>query len=375
MLAIVEAEALPKVLHCLKDPDDLVRRSAATCIREVVKHTPQLATFAANAGAIAALINLIQESTGPTRVAGILALGYIGAFTETLALAVIVQKGIPPLKEALQTEQEDHAKAAAAWALGQLGRHTPDHAAAVAEADVLRLLMAMLMASGSSEDLKCKAKRASVVQICTHLEALEPLLSNAPPSILKCIVQQFAKVLPNDPKARRTFVQTGALETLLKIRETDAAADVLDSIQSVCTLYPQEVVNYYSPGYSGMKPQLLSTKLTPRLDSWLLGAVGWSSGPIHCERTPACLPGSWGVPVTPNGFARDSRPLRYVLPKRWSPNLKFLAPLFTLGNWPEMLIKHCNEVSDSKSPVILTDAKSALQGVQCINTLGIKTKF
>lgn len=36
-----------------------------------------------------------------------------------------------------------------------------------------------------------------------------------------------------------------------KIRETDSAADVLDSIQSVCNLYPLEVVNYYSPGYSG----------------------------------------------------------------------------------------------------------------------------
>ncbi|XP_026192545.1 sperm-associated antigen 6 [Cyclospora cayetanensis] len=252
--AVVEADALPKLLHCLKDPDELVRRNAAACVREIVKHTPQLATFAANAGAIAALVDLIQETTGPTRVAGILALGYIGAFTETLALAIIVQKGIPPLKNALETESEDHAKAAAAWAVGQLGRHTPDHAMAVAEADVLRLLMAAFLAPDSSDDLKQKAKRAlkGTVQMCTHLAALEPLLNEAPPSILKHIVQQFAKVLPNDPKARRTFVQTGALETLLKIRETEAASNVLDSIQSVCDLYPPEVVNYYSPGYSAL---------------------------------------------------------------------------------------------------------------------------
>ncbi|CDJ28390.1 armadillo/beta-catenin-like repeat protein, putative [Eimeria mitis] len=252
--AVVEAEALPKTLHCLKDPDDLVRKNAATCVREIVKHTPQLALFAANAGAIAALIDLIQETTGPTRVAGILALGYIGAFTETLALAIIVQKGIPPLKNALETETEDHAKAAAAWAVGQLGRHTPDHAMAVAEADILRLLLSAFLASESSDELKAKAKRAlkNIIQMCTHLTALETLLGEAPPSILKCIVQQFAKVLPNDPKARRAFVQTGALETLLKIRETDAATEVLDYIQSVCNLYPPEVVNYYSPGYSAI---------------------------------------------------------------------------------------------------------------------------
>ncbi|OEH77778.1 armadillo beta-catenin-like repeat [Cyclospora cayetanensis] len=153
--AVVEADALPKLLHCLKDPDELVRRNAAACVREIVKHTPQLATFAANAGAIAALVDLIQETTGPTRVAGILALGYIGAFTETLALAIIVQKG----------------------------RHTPDHAMAVAEADVLRLLMAAFLAPDSSDDLKQKAKRA--LKMCTHLAALEPLLNEAPPSILK----------------------------------------------------------------------------------------------------------------------------------------------------------------------------------------------
>ncbi|CDJ61014.1 armadillo/beta-catenin-like repeat protein, putative [Eimeria maxima] len=88
--------------------------------------------------------------------------------------------------------------------------------------------------------------------MCTHLTALESLLGEAPPSILKCIVQQFAKVLPNDPKARRAFVQTGALETLLKIRETEAASEILDYIQSVCNLYPPEVVNYYSPGYSAI---------------------------------------------------------------------------------------------------------------------------
>ena len=48
-------------------------------------------------------------------------LGYVSAFSETLALAVVVSKGIPPLKEALINEPEDHVKAAAAWSLGQIG--------------------------------------------------------------------------------------------------------------------------------------------------------------------------------------------------------------------------------------------------------------
>jgi hypothetical protein len=40
----------------------------------------------------------------------------------------IVSKAVAPLKDALVSEPEDHIKAACAWTLGQIGRHTPDHA-------------------------------------------------------------------------------------------------------------------------------------------------------------------------------------------------------------------------------------------------------
>ena len=35
--SVVEAEVFPKILYKLKDPDALVRKFAATCIREIVK--------------------------------------------------------------------------------------------------------------------------------------------------------------------------------------------------------------------------------------------------------------------------------------------------------------------------------------------------
>ncbi|CAN0442736.1 unnamed protein product, partial [Hapterophycus canaliculatus] len=48
---------------------------------------------------------------------------------------------LSPLPQALVAEPEDHIKAASAWSLGQIGRHTPDHARALAEGDVLRHLL------------------------------------------------------------------------------------------------------------------------------------------------------------------------------------------------------------------------------------------
>eukprot|EP00820_Chromera_velia_P018706 Cvel_27693.t1-p1 / transcript=Cvel_27693.t1 / gene=Cvel_27693 / organism=Chromera_velia_CCMP2878 / gene_product=Sperm-associated antigen 6, putative / transcript_product=Sperm-associated antigen 6, putative / location=Cvel_scaffold3496:6466-11229(+) / protein_length=470 / sequence_SO=supercontig / SO=protein_coding / is_pseudo=false len=248
---VVEAEVFPRILHCLKDTDECVRRNAATCVREISRHTPDLAKLVVNAGGVAALVDYITDARGNNRLPGIMTLGYIAAFSETLALAVVVSKGIPPLKDALINEPEDHLKAATAWTLGQIGRHSPDHARALAEADVLRRLLAVYLHQDSSEDLKTKAKRAlkSVIQKCTHLPALEPLLQESPPNVLKYVVQQFAKVLPHDLQARRSFVQSGGLQKIQEVK-AETGSKLKDAIDEINLLYPVEIVNYYSPNYS-----------------------------------------------------------------------------------------------------------------------------
>ena len=61
-----------------------------------------------NSGGVAAVVDYVNESKGNARLPGIMTLGYIAAFSETLALAVIVAKGVPPLAQALSTEPEEH---------------------------------------------------------------------------------------------------------------------------------------------------------------------------------------------------------------------------------------------------------------------------
>lgn len=58
----------------------------------------------------------------------------------------------------LSEEPEDHVKAATAWSLGQIGRHTPEHARAVAAANVLPKLLARYMDTESSDDLQIKVQ-------------------------------------------------------------------------------------------------------------------------------------------------------------------------------------------------------------------------
>jgi len=247
---VVEADIFPRILNCLKDTDEFVRKNAATLIREIARHTPDLAKLIMNAGGVDAMVGYIVEARGNNRLPGIMCLGYISAFSESLALAVVVSKGIPPLKDALINEPEDHLKAAAAWSLGQIGRHSPDHARALAEADVLRRLLAVYLHQDSSEDLITKAKRSlkSVVQKCTFLVALEPLLE-APPNILKYVVEQFARVLPTDAAARRSFVQSGGLQKILEVK-AESGSKLQDYIGEIRELYPPEIIQYYSPNFA-----------------------------------------------------------------------------------------------------------------------------
>lgn len=248
---VVEAEIFPAVLTCLRDPDEYVRKNVATLVREITKHTPELSQLIVNAGGIAAIVDYVGESKGNVRLPGVMTLGYISAHSENLAMAVIVSKGVNQLAITLAEEPEDHIKAAVAWSLGQIGRHTPEHAKAVAVANVLPRLLGLYLATTSSEDLQMKSKKAlkNILQKCVHLPALEPLLHDAPSNILKHVVGQFSKVLPHDSKARRIFVTSGGLKKVQEIKAEPGTA-LYEYITSINNCFPEEIVKYYSPGYS-----------------------------------------------------------------------------------------------------------------------------
>lgn len=77
-------------------------------------------------------------------------------------------------------------KSATAWTLGQLGRHTPDHAKAVADTGVLPVLVTLENDAHSTEDLKGKCRKAlkAVVAKLTFMPALDALVHRLGPSLL-----------------------------------------------------------------------------------------------------------------------------------------------------------------------------------------------
>ena len=112
-------------------------------------------------------------------------------------------------------------------------------------------LLAVYLLQDSSKDLKDKSKKAlkNIIQMCTHVPALEPLLQLAPNNILAYVCAQFAKVLPTQLEAKRTFVQSGGFQKIQEIK-AEPGSKLAEYIDEINNYYPPDIVNYYSPNYA-----------------------------------------------------------------------------------------------------------------------------
>ena len=64
--------------------------------------------------------------------------------------------------------------------------------------DIVSFYTVKTLTWGNFVLLQSKKALKNILQKCVHLPALEPILHDAPPNILKHVVGQFSKVLPHD---------------------------------------------------------------------------------------------------------------------------------------------------------------------------------
>lgn len=115
-----------------------VRKNGAAAIREIVKQSEELASLVVEASGLGFLIDYMGDCHGNARLPTIMALGkksvlflsiffpfayhqfkmiklsfrsgFIGSYSETLAMSVLRSNGATVLKDALVNEPEDHIK-------------------------------------------------------------------------------------------------------------------------------------------------------------------------------------------------------------------------------------------------------------------------
>ncbi len=99
-----------------------------------------------------------------------------------------------------------------------------------------------------------------IIENTLDLESLESLLAlDTPLSILKPTIEQLAKIIPSDVTLRKDFVTSGSMKILQEIAQKYVTKDInsasyyskmAENILIINNCYPEEIVKYYSPGYS-----------------------------------------------------------------------------------------------------------------------------
>lgn len=252
-----------KLLSCLNENDNVVKHNAAFCLCKIAERSLENSQRIIENGGAAILVEFITNVKGEPRLYGILTLGFIASRKGYLASEIINAKAINQLQDALENETIQHIKAAACYALGHLGQHTPEHSKEVADANVLSTMLYHYMAYESTEDLKEQAKKAlkKIIGKCTYLTALEPLLKKAPDNILSLILDQYVKHLKNSTHEKKQFIQNEGLKKLQELYPR-LNSQLQEKIREINSYYPASIVKYYSPEFTNVFQNKLESNQT-----------------------------------------------------------------------------------------------------------------
>ena len=88
-----------------------------------------------------------------------------------------------------------------------------------------------------------------IIDSCSNLSALEPLLHVAPEKILKHILQQYVKNLKGNTQEMRNFAQNGGLQKIQELK-AKVGPKIQSLIADINSYYPADIVKYYSPDYA-----------------------------------------------------------------------------------------------------------------------------
>lgn len=213
---IIENDVFPKILYLLKDNDDIVKKNCANCLKEMSKHNEDICKIITRAGTIPFLCDFIDISKDHMKLPAILCIGFISSFSETLSLNIIFANTIGVLKKCLLQESQDYIKSATVWTLGNIGKHSTEHAKKIADENLLIILVNLYNSNDSSDDLKKKIKEALklIIQKITDINALQPIFIKSTWPLAKYSILQFSKLLPKNSSSKKAFIQSGCLKYL-----------------------------------------------------------------------------------------------------------------------------------------------------------------
>ena len=257
-----------------------MRRHAAACLRDIVRHNVSLATAVANEPGVLDALASYAASTGSSAPAlpALLAFGFLASQSAELADSVAAAPGALPAVVAGLQSSDEHCQAAAAWVMGRIGSWTP--ALAEAAATALPRLCTLASSAPADSDLqsKCLKAAAGVVGQLADMAVLGAVLMqpSLDPQLLELLLARCSAVMAKQPGTRASFATSGALAWLQARAEANSAAS--GAIEACLRLFPEELLNHYSQSHASKLLAALRTD-PPPVDAIPAVAASWAAAP------------------------------------------------------------------------------------------------
>ncbi len=248
--AVVNAGLFPPILtHCLKEERPVLQKLAVQCIKEVACQSLGLAKLVVEAGALPIISSFLAKASGANKLPAIMTLGFVAGFDVALAQAVISSGAHKHVIDALRSATLEHLQSAAAWSLGQIGRHNAELGNVLATDKAMEAILTAHLAAPESSDLRKKTKRAlkNLIRQCQELPALKPLLDCNSEKIAKHVVAQMAVLLNATPSLKHQFAESNCLQRLQELT-APPGSKLLESITTINKLFPDDVISYFKRG-------------------------------------------------------------------------------------------------------------------------------
>jgi hypothetical protein len=146
-----------------------------------VKHAQELAQKVVDAGGAGALGLYLKDLENDGLIA-VMAVRFIASFSQALAQALLQESAAPVILGVFVGTREVHVKSPAAWAIAQLGKHSPEQAGQLTSQNTLALLFNAHNDQNIGEHLRLKTKRSLkfIIEKCNEIDALQPLVETGP---------------------------------------------------------------------------------------------------------------------------------------------------------------------------------------------------
>ncbi|XP_031768534.1 sperm-associated antigen 6-like isoform X5 [Galleria mellonella] len=236
---VVDAGTLPLLVLAFQEPEMSLKQISAGALVDLAQHKPEAVV---DAGSICHLVRGLENQDPKLKRSTLCALGAVAGARLELAEAVVAGGALPP---ALLHTGHDAApvRRAAACLLRDIVKHSVD----VRYFIIISSMLAQLVVNtgGSRPLVELLSETAGGVRVpsCMALG----FIAGQSDQLAMAVIE--AKILPNDARARRLFVTTGALKRVQEI-DTVPGTSLKEYINIINSCFPEEIVRYYTPGYS-----------------------------------------------------------------------------------------------------------------------------